>query len=71
MDYENKQKHVIFSSFGQENNKILVFAHKHKTLKMLSLTAGNVPSALCRTILATLVARECRIFCILETCFIT
>jgi hypothetical protein len=34
---------------------------------MLSHTAGNVSSALCSTILATLVARECRIFSNLET----
>jgi hypothetical protein len=34
---------------------------------MLSFTVGNIPSALCSTILATLVARECGIFCNLET----
>jgi hypothetical protein len=49
------------------NNKIPVCAHKHKTLKILSLTTGNVSLALCSTILATLVARECRTFCNLET----
>jgi hypothetical protein len=49
-------------------NKILVCAHKHETLTMLSLTAGNVSSALCSTILEILVARECRIFCNIETC---
>jgi hypothetical protein len=44
------------------NNKILVCAYKHETLTMLSLTAGNVTSALCTTILGTLVAREFRHF---------
>jgi hypothetical protein len=34
---------------------------------MLSLRAGNVSSALCSTILAKLVARECRIFPNFET----
>jgi hypothetical protein len=50
------------------NNKFLVCAHKNKTLKMLSLTAENVSSALCSTINGTLLARERRNFCNLETC---
>jgi hypothetical protein len=33
-----------------------------KTPMKLSLTAGSVCSALCSTILGTLVARECKIF---------
>jgi hypothetical protein len=45
-----------------------VCAHKHETLTILSLTAGNVSSALCSTNLATLVARECSIFSNLEIC---
>jgi hypothetical protein len=39
-----------------------VCEHKHKTLTMLSLTAGNVSSALCSRILSIPVARKCKIF---------
>jgi hypothetical protein len=53
------------------DNKILVCAHKHKTLTMLSLTAGNISSSLCSRILGIPVARECRIVHKLETFFIT
>jgi hypothetical protein len=35
---------------------------------MPSFTKGNISSALSCTILGTYVARECRIFCNLETC---
>jgi hypothetical protein len=73
MDYANKQKPVTkyLVSLAKQltyNNKILVCAHTHETLTMLSLTAGNVSSALCSTNLATLIARQCRIFSNLETC---
>jgi hypothetical protein len=57
MDYANRQTHVT---------KYLISLAKrtdtHK-LTMLSLTAGNVSSALGSTILSALVARECRICC--------
>jgi hypothetical protein len=41
-----------------DDNKIPVCAHKQEIPTMLSLTAGNVSSDLCSTILGTLVARE-------------
>jgi hypothetical protein len=56
---------VLFLSSREltyDNNKTLFYAQKHKTLTMLSLTTGNISLALCSTILAALVARECRIF---------
>jgi hypothetical protein len=40
----------------------------HKTLTMPSFTVGNISSALSSIIVGTLVVRECRIFCNLETC---
>jgi hypothetical protein len=46
-----------------DDNKTLFCAHKYKTLTMNSLTAGNISSALCSIILATLVARECTMLC--------
>jgi hypothetical protein len=48
-----------------------VCEHKDKTLTMLSLTAGNISSALCIRILSIPVARECRIFHNLGSLFIT
>jgi hypothetical protein len=50
-----------------DDNEILSCAHEHKTLTMSSFTVGNISSAICTTILGTLVSRECRIFCNLET----
>jgi hypothetical protein len=60
MHYANKQKHIT---------KYLVplakrtDTYKHETLTMLSITTGNVSSALCSSVLSALVARECRICC--------
>jgi hypothetical protein len=50
-----------------DDSKILSCAHEHKTLTMPSFTTGNISSALSSTILGPFVARECRIFCSLET----
>jgi hypothetical protein len=60
MDYANREKHVTkyFVSLAKRTD-----TRKHETLTMLSLTAGNVSSALGSTILSALVARECRICC--------
>jgi hypothetical protein len=54
----------MFSFLGDENWYIIKFfcAHKHKTLTILSLTAGNISSALCSRILGIPVAREWRMF---------
>jgi hypothetical protein len=54
MDYANRQKHVTkyLVSLAKRTD-----THKHETLTMLSLTEGNVSSALCSTILSALVAR--------------
>jgi hypothetical protein len=61
----------MFSFLGNENWHIIKFfcTHKHKTLTILSLTAGNISSALCSRILGIPVARECRIFHNLKTSF--
>jgi hypothetical protein len=58
---------------GYENWHIIKFfcPHKHKTLTILSLTAGIISSALCNRILGIPVAKECRNFHNLETFFIT
>jgi hypothetical protein len=45
-------------------------AHTHKTLTILSLTAGNISSAFCSRVLDIPVARECRIFQNLETLYL-
>jgi hypothetical protein len=64
--------HKIFFSFlcyvnWHMTKKISVCEHKHKTLTMISFTAGNISSALCSRILSIPVARECRIFHNLKT----
>jgi hypothetical protein len=65
--------HKMFSFLGYENWQIIKFfcTHMHKTLNILSHTAGNVPSTLCSRILGIPVARECRIFHNLKTFFHT
>jgi hypothetical protein len=64
--------HKTFSFFGYKNWEMKTIKYfvvqKHKTLTTVSLRAGNISSALCSTILGTLVGRECRIICNLETC---
>jgi hypothetical protein len=56
----NTQKHATkyFVSLDKRTD-----TRKHETLTVVSLTEGNVSSALCSTILSALVARECRICC--------
>jgi hypothetical protein len=67
MDYELLQPcHKIFkflSLWERTDYKILFCAHKHKSLAILSFTAGNISSVFCSTSLGILAARYCRIFC--------
>jgi hypothetical protein len=75
MDYEKREKCVTkyYFLWPREltyDNNILVCAHKNEIFTMLSLTSGNVSSALCSIIHGTLLARECTNFCKLETCLL-
>jgi hypothetical protein len=65
----NKNVQLLTLRELTDDNKTFVCVHKHKTLTIVSLTAGNISSALCSTILGIPVARECRIFHNLETFF--
>jgi hypothetical protein len=53
-----------------DENKTFAHVHKHRTLTIISLTAGNISSPLCSRILSIPVARGSKIFHNLETSFL-
>jgi hypothetical protein len=48
---------------SESDEIILSSAHRHIALTMVSLKAGNCSSALCNTIIGSLVQRNCLLLC--------